>query len=82
MQTIIRREEEELTRRVLTAQLEDPYNEDFTELVMKDFKDIGLLFDLPSVASTGVIEYRKMIKNKIIDAALKHPKTLCKPTKK
>ena len=76
LQTILRREEEELTRRVLTAQLEDPCNGDFAELVRKDFNDIGLQFDLFFVASTGVIEYRKIVKNKIRDAALKHLKTL------
>ena len=76
MQTILKLEEEELTRRVLTAQLEDPCNGDFAELVRKDCKDIGLQFDLSFVASTGVAEYRKIIKNKIRAAALKHLKTV------
>ena len=82
LQTIVKREEEELTRRVFTAQLDDPCPGDFVELVKKDFKDIDVHFDLAFVASTGVAEYRKLIKNKVRDAALKFLKSLQQTHKK
>ena len=74
LQTIIKREEEELTRRVFMAQLEDPNEGDFVQLVRRDFEEMCLPFNIASVESSGVEVYRKTIKTKVREAAFKYLK--------
>ena len=74
LQTILKRDEEELTRRVFMAQLEDPLEGDFVELVKEDFREIDIPFDITFVESSGVEDYRRAIKNGIRKAALVHLK--------
>ena len=78
LHTIIRRDDEELTKRVLTAQLNNPCDGDFTEMVKKDFTTIGLSFDLSFVASSSKDAFCKLVKNKIREAALEYLKNLQK----
>ena len=78
LQTIMKRDEEELTKRVLLAQINDPTEGDFGELVKKDFQSIGVVFDLSYVESTGVEAFRNHVKNKIRKAAFEYLKNVQK----
>jgi hypothetical protein len=70
LQTIVKREEE-LTNRVFKAQLDKPIEGDFSELVKQDCEIIGLVFDLKSA---GADQFRKIVKTKNRQAALKYLK--------
>ena len=70
LQTILKREDEELTRRGFMAQLEDPLDGDFVQLIREDFSLIDIPFDITFVESSGIEDYRKAIKNGIRKAAL------------
>ena len=72
LQTIVKRDEEELTRRVLKAQMEDPSEGDFSEMVKKDFEEVGLPFDLGFIESSTKEFYRSTIKKKIKEQALRY----------
>ena len=78
LQTIMKRGEEELTKRVLLAQINNPTEGDFGELVKKDFQSIGVVFDLSYVESTGVEAFRNHVKNKIRKAAFEYFKNVQK----
>ena len=68
----MKREEEELTRRVLKAQLEDTSEGDFSEMVKDDFENAGVPFDLNFIESTNKEAYRGIVKKKIRECALKY----------
>ena len=74
LQTILKREDEELTKRVLLAQLNDPCEGDFIQLVKKDLQTIGLPFDMPYITSANVEQFRKLVKNKVKQAAFQYLK--------
>ena len=59
LQTILKREDEELTKRVLLAQINDPCEGDFIQLVKTDLEIIGLPFDMPYITSANVEQFRK-----------------------
>ena len=52
------------------AQLEDPLEGDFVQLIREDFRLIDIPFDIIFVESSGIEDYRKAIKNGIRKAAL------------
>ena len=74
LQTIVKRDEEELTQRVFKAQLDKPIDGDFAQLVKLDCELIGLEFDLNIVKSAGADQFRKIVKTKIRQAALEYLK--------
>ena len=49
LQTILKREDEELIKRVLKAQMDDAHDGDFIKLIEKDFQDLGVSLDFPFV---------------------------------
>ena len=59
LQTILRRDENELTRKVFMAQINNPSEGDYAELVKSDFKEMNLPFNLKDIESTGVQSYKK-----------------------
>ena len=72
LQTIMKREEEELTKRILKAQIEEPTPGDFIKLVEDDFKMIDVQFDLSFIENSSVDHYKNFIKGKLKLAALKY----------
>ena len=72
----MKRKDEELTKRILLAQLDDPCPGDFGELVKEDCETIGVPFDIYFVENTGVESYRKLVRNKISEAAFKYLKNV------
>ena len=69
LQTILKREEEELTRRIFEAQITKPCSGDFAELVKKDLESIGVPFNRAFIQNTGVDAFKAFIKKKITAAA-------------
>ena len=76
LHTIIRRDDEELTKRILIAQLDNPCDGDFAKIVKKDCATIGIPFDMAYVGSSSKEVFRKLVKNKIRAAALEYLKSI------
>ena len=74
LQTILKRDDEELTKSVLLAQVDNPCEGDFVELVKKDLQAIGLPFDISYISSYNVEQFRKLVKSKIKQAAYQYLK--------
>ena len=74
IQTLLKREEDELTRRVLMAQVRDPCEGDFIELVRKDCEELEIKFDLSFFERTSAADFKTNIKDGIRGAALKYLK--------
>ena len=74
LQTLLKREDEELTKRILRAQISDDCPGDFYKLVESDFEAIKITFDLNFVENAGVEVYKAIIKKKVKAAALKQLK--------
>ena len=72
LQTIVKRDESELTNRVFRAQLDNTCEGDYAQLVQGDLKEIDMPFNLDDIKNTGVETFKKMIKNKIKEAAFKY----------
>ena len=70
--TIIRREDEELTKRILKAQMEDPCPGDFIKLIEEDCKKIGIPFETEFVENSSPEFYKKFIKSKVKEAAFQY----------
>ena len=79
LQTIIKRDDEELTKRVLKAQIESPLPSDFIKLVEEDSNRLGVPLDMSFVENSTVNFYKGFIKTKVKAAALKYLKTLQQP---
>ena len=75
-QTVIKRDEEELTRRILEAQINDPTDGDFIQLVKNDFQMAGINFDINEIRNTGIDIFQKKVKAKMRDVALTYLKNL------
>ena len=69
-QTILKRNESELTRQILMAQKENPTKGDFYCQVVKDFKIIGETLDEREITSKSKFSFKNNIKWKVRNAAL------------
>ena len=74
--TIMKREDEELTKRILKAQIDHPSPGDFIKLVEDDFLKIGVQMDLCFVQNSRKDVFKSFVKNKIRTAALKYLQNL------
>ena len=72
LQTIVKRDDTELTKRVFNAQLEYSCHGDYVQLVKSDFEEMNIPFNVENVKNTEVKTYKKLIKNKVKEAALKY----------
>ena len=72
LQTILKREDSELTKKIYKAQKNNPSKGDFTELVKADFALIGESPDETAVENSDKHSYKNFIKAKIKKAALKY----------
>ena len=71
-QTILQRDDSELTNKVYIAQKDDPTPGDFADLVSKDFALIGEAHDDNSIQGANRSEYKAKIKSSIKQAALSY----------
>ena len=76
LQTILKRSENELTRRILLAQKADPSPGDFVKLVESDLKKLNLHMEYEDIESMNVEFFKNMVKKKVKEAAFKHLKEL------
>ena len=72
LQTLLKREEGELTKEVYLAQKVEPTKGYFYELVKNDFQMIGESFEEDTITATSVSAFKKQIKEKIRIAAFKY----------
>ena len=68
---ILKREENELVGRVLSAQVENPSKGDFIQLLEEDFKIIGEEINFESICQMTKIQFKKNIKEKVRLATFK-----------
>ena len=76
LHTILHRSEEELIRRVYTAQKEDALPGDFFQLVQDDFKLIGKVFSDQYIQQSSRNSFKYEIKEKIRNSAFLYLKNL------
>ena len=76
LHTILKREDEELTKRVLKAQITNPCPGDFIKLVEKDFKRLGNPFDIDFEENSSTECYKKLVKTKVKNAAFEYLRKL------
>ena len=72
LQTLLKREDEELTKRVLIAQFDDPSDGDFAKLVRDDFEMVEETLDMNMIENTSDDQFKALVKNSIKKAALKY----------
>ena len=72
LQTILKREDSELTKRIYKAQTDDPLPGDLSELLKKDFESIEETMDESAIKNVNEKSYKKVIKTKVRRAAFKY----------
>ena len=76
LQTILKRSDNELIKRIYKAQAENPSPGDFIELVKKDFVTIREEFNESKILNMTKESFKKVIKEKIKTAAFDYLRTL------
>ena len=71
-QTILKREDNELTKRIYKEQKSNPTPGDFVELLHEDFKLMGEEQNDDVIQNTNTSIYKKQVKSKIREAAFKY----------
>ena len=71
-QNILKREDKELVKRIYKAQVENPVPGDLSELLKADYEMIEEAIDEIAIVNTSVSSYKKFIKSKVKNAALRH----------
>ena len=71
-QTILKREDNELTKRIYKEQKSNPTPGDFVELLHEDFKLMGEKQNDDVIQNTNSSIYKKQVKSKIREAAFKY----------
>ena len=69
LRTLIMRDDEELTKRILREQQVHPTPGDFSELVKDDFKMCKMLYNEEQIMSSSQEQYKKIIKTNLEKAA-------------
>ena len=72
LQTLLKRDDKELTKKILKAQLKNTSEGDFAQLVKSDFEQIKLPFDLKVMENTGMQTFKSLIKSKVKEAAFNY----------
>ena len=75
LQTILQREDDELTKRVYKAQSKAPLEGDFYKLVKKDLENIGEEINETKIINTTVKSFKEHVKKKTRVAVLTYLKT-------
>ena len=71
LREILTRDENELVKRVFSVQQTNPSPGDYVTIVENDFKRIGETMDTSVICGMTKEDYKKHIKNKLNEAALK-----------
>ena len=71
-QTIFKRDDSELTKKVYREQIRNPTQGDFVELIKEDFKAINEQQNDDMIQNTNTVLYKKHIKAKMRISALKY----------
>ena len=72
LQSILKREDSELIKRIYKAQSGNPSHGDWSEMLKADFKTIGEVIDEQAIVKSSKNSYKNFIKAKVRTAALKH----------
>ena len=72
LQTILKRDDSEITKKIYKTQILKPTHGDFSELVQKDFKMIEEPFDETKVCNMSKEKFKRLVKVKIRKAAFDH----------
>ena len=72
LQTILKRDDSELTKRVYMCQRRSATNGDFFNLVKADFEEIGEVLDEAEIVASSMNAYKRKIKTKTKEAAFKY----------
>ena len=72
LQTILKRSDNELTKRILVAQKNQPSHGDFVNLVDSDLKKVNLNLDYDEIETLSPTLLKNMVKKKVREAAYKH----------
>ena len=75
-QTILKREDTELTKRIYKEQKRNTTKGDFVELVAEDFKTIDQVQNDEEIRTTNTTQYKKNIKSRLKQAAFKYLKEI------
>ena len=65
LQTILKRADNKLTRRILLAQKADPSPGDFVKLIDSDLKKLNLHMEYEEIESMNVEFFKNMVKKKV-----------------
>ena len=65
---LLKRDIEELTKRILEAQLKNTLEGDFAQLVKRDFEEMKIPLNLKLVENTGGQTFKSTIKSKVKDS--------------
>ena len=71
LHTILGRDKDEITRRVLEAQINNPTKADFIDLVKEDLRDIDEEFNIDNISQNTKTEFKAKIQKKIRATTLK-----------
>ena len=80
LKTLLSRDDEEVTKRVLMEQLKNPCQGDFSQLVKEDLEKIGLTID--DVSKLSMKKLKSLVKEKIRNVAFKELSVLQESHKK
>ena len=72
LQNILKRDDDELVKKIYKAESINPTPGDLVELLKGDFEIIAEAFDEKSIVKTSIKSYKEFIKSRIRAAALKH----------
>ena len=73
-QTILKRSDNEITKKVYNCQKENPVKGDWIELLRKDFTDIGMEMDEEKIKSETKMQYKSRVKKHLHNNMLEEMK--------
>ena len=80
LQTILKRHDDEITKKVYLCQKSNPLPGDLCQLIAKDFDRMDIHMSDDHIAQMHVLEYKKLIKRKVHDTAFMELEQLRKVT--
>ena len=72
LQTILKRNQTEVTRKMYNAQVQDPYKGDFCELVKKHIETLDLKLTNSEIENLSKTKLKKLVKTKVKNVAFKY----------
>ena len=72
LQTLLKRDDKEVTKQILLAKIEHSVKGDFVQLIKDDFEAIGVPINYELFKQLPADVYKQFVKNKVRSAALEH----------